>query len=434
MFDMRSLRPIFLIPVVSAALVLGTTGAGQAAPLKLGPVTGLAATVSKPGASYAVATVWNALAGATGYQASITRSGATLASGTVASPGWTGTITAAPGAATLTVTPLAGKRHGTAASITVNLPDLTAPSGTYTTSWTGSTATLTQVALTDDSPVSQVKRVVSWGDGTAAQTWAGTGTTLTHQFAATGRYLPTVTLSDAAGNAVTISTPAIVIGDKTPPSGSFGVTPSTAWAGLTSVQVTQVSLSDDYSPSAFIARVIDWGDGSAPATWAPGAALTHVYAVAGSYTPVVTITDEAGNAAQVSAAKVTVAADATAPTMRLLLPTTKVHSVRSWAVLRGLARDVGGTGVATVAVRVVEKRGSSWFGYRPATSSWVKAATRAKAFRRGTPFGLTTNAQHRWSAKLAGLRQGTLVYHVVATDRAGNRTPTMSHQVTLTQP
>ena len=159
-----------------------------------------------------------------------------------------------------------------------------------------------------------------------------------------------------------------------------------------------------------------------------------MYAVAGSYTPVVTITDEAGNAAQVSAAKVTVAADATAPTMRLLLPTTKVHSVRSWAVLRGLARDVGGTGVATVAVRVVEKRGSSWFGYRPATSSWVKAATRAKAFRRGTPFGLTTNAQHRWSAKLAGLRQGTLVYHVVATDRAGNRTPTMSHQVTLTQP
>jgi len=55
--------------------------------------------------------------------------------------------------------------------------------------------TITQTSLTDDGPVGQITRTVSWGDGTAAQAWTS-GTTINHLYAADGLYRPTVTLKD----------------------------------------------------------------------------------------------------------------------------------------------------------------------------------------------------------------------------------------------
>jgi hypothetical protein len=438
MSPLRSLRVIVLALASSLCLALGAAqlapARAAARPVRIGPVTGLAATVSKPGAAYSIAATWNALAGATSYRTSVTRGGTTLASATVTSPSWSASVTAAPGAVTLTVIPVAKHKPGTAASITVNLPDLTAPSGTYTTTWTDAgDATLTQASLTDDSPVSQITRVVSWGDGSAPQTWTGTGTTLTHHYAALGRYVPSVTLTDAAGNAAVIAVPAVVIGDHTAPTGGFGLARVTAWATLTPVQIVQNSLSDDYSPPDFISRVVDWGDGSAPDSWAPGTTLSHVYGGAGTFTPAVTITDEAHNSAVVAATAVTVKADTTSPVVRLLTPQTKVHSVRSWTTLHGKANDVGGTGVKLVTVNVVEKRATGWFAYHPGTKKWVTAATKAKAFARSKAFVLTTNARNRWAAAMSGLRRGKLVYRVVAYDMVGNRSAVVKHGVTLTQ-
>jgi 5'-nucleotidase len=107
-----------------------------------------------------------------------------------------------------------------------------------------------------------VKRVVSWGDGTAPQAWTGTGTALSHHYPALGRYVPSVTLSDAAGNSAVIGVPAVVIGDHSAPTGAFGVAPGTAWAQLTSVQITQRALADNYSPGDTITRTVKWADGS----------------------------------------------------------------------------------------------------------------------------------------------------------------------------
>ena len=89
------------------------------------------------------------------------------------------------------------------------------------------------------------------------------GSTISHLYAADGLYRPTVTLKDADGNTRVVVVPAIVPGDKTPPTGTFTTGPAKVWAGLTTVNLTQTALSDDFSPPSYLLRWINWGDGSA---------------------------------------------------------------------------------------------------------------------------------------------------------------------------
>ena len=175
------------------------------------------------------------------------------------------------------------------------------------------------------------------------------------------------------------------------------------------------------------------GDGSPASAWTTGTTISHVYTTGGSFTPQVTITDEAHNAAQVATSAVAVTVDSVAPVVRLLLPRAHQHSVRAFRTLRGRATDTAGTGVKVVALRIVEKRGTRWYGYRPATRTWVRAATKAKAFARSRTMSRTTNSLHRWSGRIVGLRKGTLIYRVKATDNVGNASRTLTHRATLTK-
>jgi hypothetical protein len=159
-----------------------------------------------------------------------------------------------------------------------------------------------------------------------------------------------------------------------------------------------------------------------------------VYAAAGTVEPVVTAEDQAHNVSTFHLSAVTVNVDAVAPVVRLLLPKTHRHSVKAWTTLKGKATDTAGTGVKIVKLNAVEKRGTKWFGYRPATKTWVKAGTKAKAFARSRAFRLTTGTRHLWSAHLAGLRKGTLVYKVSAVDMVNNASKTITHKATLTKP
>lgn len=431
-------RPLRLLSGgLTVALVIGVLGttAAEAKPTKPGGVTGLAATVTPSHGTYGVASTWNAVTGATGYKASIIRAGATVASATVTSPAWNATLTTPPGAVTLSVKAVVGRHPGHASSLTVNLPDVTAPTGSYSSTWDNNTgvATLTQDSLSDDSPVAQVTRTVNWRDGSAPQAWT-TGTTLTHTYPLTAaRYVPTVTLEDAAHNIAVVDAAAVVINDTTAPTGTFAVTPATAWATLTAVTVSQSALADNWSPQADVTRSVDWGDGSPASAWTTGTTISHVYTTGGSFTPQVTITDEAHNAAQVATSAVAVTVDSVAPVVRLLLPRAHQHSVRAFRTLRGRATDTAGTGVKVVALRIVEKRGTRWYGYRPATRTWVRAATKAKAFARSRTMSRTTNSLHRWSGRIVGLRKGTLIYRVKATDNVGNASRTLTHRATLTK-
>jgi hypothetical protein len=155
-----------------------------------------------------------------------------------------------------------------------------------------------------------------------------------------------------------------------------------------------------------------------------------VYAKPTTRTPIVTITDEAHRSAQVPTSEVVVTADTTGPRVKLTLPRAK-HSVKAWKTLRGKATDAQ-TGVKSVRLKAVEKRGGSWFGYKAATHTWVKARSKAKAFSRAGAFTLKANARHQWTAKVAKLRKGTLVYKVRATDQVHN-TSGVTHKARLTR-
>jgi 5'-nucleotidase len=74
--------------------------------------------------------------------------------------------------------------------------------------------------------------------------------------------------------------------DSTAPTGTFTVAPTAVWAGQT-VTVT-VTATDDVTPAADIKKVVNWGDGTTDSS------ATHVYPAAGTFTPTVTLTDQAG--------------------------------------------------------------------------------------------------------------------------------------------
>jgi PKD domain-containing protein len=420
-----------------AGLLLAVSAPGPALakpPVRPGPVTGLAMTITKPAANYLVSATWNAATDATTYAVVLSNAttGTQLASASVGTTSWSASVNlAGVTQVRLSVTGV-NQRSGPTATITQAVADLNAPDGTYTTSWVDRTGTITQTSLTDDGPIGQVTRTVDWGDGSTPEQWKN-GNTISHLYAADGLYRPTVTLRDADGNSRVVVVPAIVPGDKTAPTGSFTTSPAKAWVDLTVVTVTQTALSDNYSPAAYVLRWVNWGDGSAVQPWTSGVTATHTYATPGSYTPQVVLKDEAGNTGQVAALGVLVSADTVVPVVKLTLPKKAVaDEVSSWKRVLGTATDAQGTGVAGASVLAIEKRGAAWWFYKATAKTWVKAATKAKAWTRAKAAVATVDAKGHWAVRLSGLKKGTLLVKATATDRAGNVSKPASAKAVLT--
>ncbi|HSJ21834.1 MAG TPA: hypothetical protein VK964_14785 [Nocardioidaceae bacterium] len=418
------------LPAQAAPSQPTTLMAQLARPTKVGPVTGLTATATKPTENYRLSAVWNVLTGATSYNVTVTDSaGMAVAQGKVSQPSATETKvawswqTSLPALTRLTVkvVPLAGKRPGRAATTQTTLPDLTAPVGSYTLSLdeTGR-ATFHQESLSDDvTPVEKIQRWIDWGMGNGWEAWT-TGVSISHDYPELGLWKPRVRLLDNAGNERVVTLQTVVTGDYSAPSGTYTTTPQRAWAQLTRVVLTETALSDNLSAREDIVRWVDWRDGTTPTQWTRGTTLTHVYQAGGTFSPSVRLVDEAGNAVTVDAPTVTVAVDAAAPTVRITVPKRKAAFVDSWRTLRGTARDPLGTGVRQVQVRVVEKRGATWYAYQAPGKRWVKAgSTKAAAMKKTRP-GVGTLKSGRWSMSVARLRKGTIVVKATATDRVGN--------------
>jgi 5'-nucleotidase len=428
---------VLRLPVYAAAsaLVAVTLAASPAVAGKPAPApTGLGATATAhEDGSYDIVADWDAVPTATSYRVQLTKGGTTLESATVTTTSWSDTLTTTPGNATLSVRGLVGKKPGRTATLLVGLLDVTPPQGTYTSMWTNNDghATITEKALTDNSAVSGVTRTVNWDDGSDSEPWPSGETTLDHTYPLTEkRYVPTVTLEDAAHNVRVVDVDAIVINDDEAPTGTFANEIATAWTAFTQVSVSESDINDNWTPDAQITRSVDWGDGTTT-DWTTDVPATHVYADAGAYTPVVTLTDEAGNSAPESTSEVVVTTDTARPTLKVTVPKAK-HSVQAWKTVRGKATDAQ-TGVKSVWLKAVEKRGAAWYGYNATTHAWVKAASKAKAFKKAKAFNRTTNDLGRWTAKLGHLKKGTLVLKVRATDHVHNRS-TLTRQATLTKP
>jgi hypothetical protein len=421
--------------LIITALPSAMSSAAARPPVKPGTPTGLTVSATKPGAAYRVASDWSAAANATRYHVAVSiPGGALLDDGWVTATNYT-SLTTKPAGTTIkvSVTAYNGRRHGKAAWKSIVLPDLTAPVASYTLTPTDSSdgnVTIEMTGLSDDvSSDAAVTQHIDWGDGNVTDV-DGTVASIPHGYgAAKAVYYPLVTLTDEAGNSSSYPLTAVVA-DVTAPTGTFSVSPSTAWARWTRVTVTQTALSDDLSAADKIARVVDWGDGSTDA-WTSGNALTHVYATGGVRTPTVTIADEAGNTALVDTSAVNVAVDSKAPRARLFAPAHKRHAVRSWTTLRGRAKDAG-TGVRSVRIRAIEKRGSHWYAYRPGTKTWVLAGKRAgQAWHKARTARVKTDAGHLWRLRLRGLARGTLVVRYSSIDNVGNANAWRVRKATL---
>ena len=422
---MRAGIALGVVGLVVGALTVGSATAARK--VKPGPVTGLGLTITQEADHYLVTANWNASAGATTYLVKMTdASGVSIPQASITLTSWSHTSYAAAGTGvTVSVTAYAGKVRGKTASVSAVLPDVTAPIGAYSIireagNPTSGNVTIQQDALSDDvDPLADLTQTVDWGDGTPAESWSPLDTQITHAYPGTQHvYYPVVTVADLAGNTATYRL-VVSVADTQAPTGTFSAGPPSGYAGWTTISVVQAALADDLSSADHIARAVDWGDGSALEAWTAGTTIDHVYAVAGTYTPTVTITDEAGNSAVVDASEVTVTADTTVPALTIAKP-GKPTSVRAWKHVHGLDSDTG-VGVAYAKLKVVEKRHGAWFFYTFQGHAWTKAGTSKRAaLGKATVKVLTLDDLHRWSVKARGLRKGYVVVRVVSADNVGN--------------
>ena len=297
------------------------------------------------------------------------------------------------------------------------------PTASFTSSATSGSAPL-PVAFTDTSSPAPTSWSWSFGDSSSS-----TDQNPTHTYAKPGTYTVTLTSQNSGGS--TTATRTVTVNDTNAPNGSYSVSPARAAAGSTTVTLQQRALSDDFTPTSGITRRVSWGDGSAAFPWTSGTTTSHVFGTAGRFTPKVTLTDAAGNTRTVSAPTVSVsgqrtpvARDRSAPSVSLVPPSTARSSASSWRFLRGAASDGSGSGVRYVTLRVIEKRGSTWFAYRASSHSWVRATSKAAALRRASATRVVPSSTNAFHERLYGLRRGLLEIRFTATDRAGNRSGT----------
>jgi PKD repeat protein len=299
------------------------------------------------------------------------------------------------------------------------------PTASFTATPTSGKAPL-KVSFKDTSTNSPSKWQWDFGDGSTA-----TSSNPSHTFDKPGTYTVSLTVSNAAGSDISTTVITAKDPDDKPPSGSFTVAPGTGWAKLSSVTLTQTSIGDNVTPPGSVRRAVDWKDGKGPVAWATGTTTTHVYGAAGSFTPTVTLTDLAGNSATVSTTPVTISADTAAPVVAVQRPGHR-SSATAWRVLKGHATDGAGTGLATVRVRAIERRGAVWYAYRARTHSWVRAGSRAAALRKTGAGRAVIAGSTQWSYRLPGVRRGSLVVRLVARDKVGNTSRVLSYSQLLT--
>jgi uncharacterized repeat protein (TIGR03803 family) len=199
---------------------------------------------------------------------------------------------------------------------------------------------------------------VSWGDGTADTTFtmngAGTIPAQTHDYAATGNDTVTVTVSDSAdhsSNGATFSVnvvPVAAVVTVTAPADQS----ATAGAG----QTFALGSFTESGATAPYTITVDWGDGSADATFTmngPGAipAQAHTYADPGNDTVSVTVADSAtdGNHSNTATFGVTVATPVTTLTVTAAPAQTATAGIAQSFSLGSFA-ETNATGPYTVSV------------------------------------------------------------------------------------
>ena len=148
---------------------------------------------------------------------------------------------------------------------------------------------MTRVDVTFDASLSSDSdgRIASYrwnfGDGSVDE-----GMVVKHEFKAIGTFVVTLTVTDDRGQSASLSKN-ITVAATAAPTAAFVISPTAPLVG------DKVFFNGSLS-TATVGRTItqyDWDFGTG--VQASGALASHTYAVAGDYTVVLTVTDDAGN-------------------------------------------------------------------------------------------------------------------------------------------
>jgi len=189
------------------------------------------------------------------------------------------------------VTDTAGNQVTTSTSVTVTPPALALAITPPATLTAGLPATFTVVPTVPAGDT--VKNVrLDWGDGTSAQDLGAisASSTVSHVFADAKSYTITGTLTDTAGNSITVSSFVTTIPVASPTVNVTASVPVTHSATMT------VSFQIQVTPPVGVAitnATIDYGDNSAPESLGGltgSVTKTHQYTQPSGYSTVVTVT------------------------------------------------------------------------------------------------------------------------------------------------
>lgn len=175
---------------------------------------------------------------------------------------------------------------GALASVTVGTPSPASPS-------VGQAVTFPLTFSSTSSPIQRV--AADFGDGTAAVTYTGTPSSVSHTYTVSGTFAMRVTAFDAFGN-TSVGGTSILVGARPQPAVSITTTTTNPTAG------TDITFTASVTPATGSGTVIqdvivDFGDGTrtnlGPVS---GTAISvhHVYLVGGTYSVVLSATDSNG--------------------------------------------------------------------------------------------------------------------------------------------
>ncbi len=239
-----------------------------------------------------------------------------------------------------------------------------------------------------------------FGDGTAAVTTVAPTAIAQHTYAAAGTYTVTLIATDTGGNASAPATASVNVLSNSPPVARMSLSQLPTPA-LTVRADASASTDTDYAPIA--SYRFDFGDGTAPVTTTvPTAIAQHTYAIAGTYTVTLIVTDLGGLASAPVTASLTVAADSP-PVARLTV------SQLTSPALTVLAD--GSTSTDTDLTPIASYR----FTFGDGTAAVTTVAP-------------TAVAQHTYAAA------GTYTVTLIATDAAGLASAPVTASVAVTPP
>ena len=194
---------------------------------------------------------------------------------------------------TVTATNSAGPGSGTTTeTINDRPPTVTISSVSPNPVNTGVLVTISFTTADPDGLVSSIS--VTWGDGTAADTLAGTATSDMHTYNSAGPFTITVTATDNSGSTgfatapITVNAigvPTVTVNNPTPNPANTGATVTVTFTVASTVTVTGIT--------------VNWGDGTTNTLAGSATSDTHIYANTGTaksqvFTITVTATNSAG--------------------------------------------------------------------------------------------------------------------------------------------